>query len=431
LKIGSPYFQNPTLRNFSPRVGLAWNPLWDHRTTIRAAFGQYDSLPLTSQFSLLSVISAPFNEQGSTASVPVGSFPSGLYQSLSAGGPRADFIQQNPKRSYVLQWNFVVEHQLTPTLLVQVGYAASHGVHLPLVVGDINTVPPAADTPLGYVWPTPRGSGVKPWPAWGNVTAVMWEVSSTYDSLPVRVQKRLSRGLFLQGAYTWSKSLDTGSNSLMTAYTNTLSNMPVFDPRLRKAPSDFNTPQNLTISGTWQLPNPMFGSRTLQALTHGWQIGTLLQVSPGLPFTPVIAGDALGLNSSIAYDFPERLSLPGCGNPVNPGNPNSYINLSCFAAPSPSTLLGDAGRNVARGPGLVDLDSSVARNVRIRCFSEWCNLQFRFEAFNVVNHTNFLPPTASSLQLFTQSLTPITSAGKLTATSTTSRQLQLALKITW
>jgi hypothetical protein len=431
LKIGSPYFQNPTLRNLSPRVGFAWNPLSDRRTTIRAAFGQYDSLPLTSQFSLLSVISAPFNVQGSTTSVPIGSFPAGLYQSLSAGGPRADFIQQNPRRIYVLQWNFVLERQLTPTLLVQVGYAASHGVHLPVVVGDINTVAPAADTPLGYVWPTPRGSGVKPWPAWGNVTAVMWEVSSTYNSLPVRVQKRLSRGLFLQGAYTWSKSLDTGSNSLMTAYTNTLSNLPVFNPRLRKAPSDFDTPQNLAISGTWELPNPRFGWRALQAVAHGWQIGTVLQVSSGLPFTPTIAGDALGLNSSIAYDFPERLSLPGCGNPVNPGNPNYYIKLSCFAAPSPSTLLGDAGRNVARGSGLVDLDNSIVRNVRIRCFSESCNLQVRFEAFNVVNHTNFLPPTASSLQLFTQSLTPITSAGKLTATSTTSRQLQLALKITW
>jgi hypothetical protein len=431
LKIGSPYFQNPTLRNFSPRIGLAWNPLSDHRTTIRAAFGQYDSLPLTSQFSLLSVISAPFNEQGSTASVPVGSFPSGLYQSLSAGGPRADFIQQNPKRSYVLQWNFVVEHQLTPTLLVQVGYAASHGVHLPLVVGDINTVPPAADTPLGYVWPTPRGSGVKPWPAWGNVTAVMWEVSSTYNSLPVRVQKRLSKGLFFQGAYTWSKSLDTGSNALMTSYTNTLSNMPVFDSRLRKAPSDFDTPQNVSISGTWQLPDRKFESRALRAVTNGWQVGTILQVSSGLPFTPVIAGDALGLNSSIAYDFPERLSLPGCGNPVNPGNATSYVKLSCFAAPSPSTLLGDAGRNVARGPGVVDLDSSLVRNVRIRSISESCNLQFRFEAFNVVNHTNFLPPTASSVQLFTQALAPITTAGKLTATSTTSRQLQLALKIMW
>lgn len=431
LKVGSPYFHNPTLRNFAPRVGLAWNPFADRKTTIRGAFGQYDNLPLTSQFSLISVISAPFNEQGSTASVPAGSFPHGLLQSLAAGGPRADFIQQNPKRSYVLQWNFMVERQLTPTLLVQAGYAASHGVHLPLVAGDINTAAPSADTPQGYVWPTPHDSGVKPWPAWGNVTAVLWQVSSTYNSLPVRVQKRLSRGLFVQGSFTWSKSLDTASNSLMTAYTNSLSNLPTFDPRLIKAPSDFDTPRNLAASVTWELPGPKSAWKPLRAAAQGWQLGTILQASAGLPFTPTIAGDALGLNSSIPYNFPDRLNLRGCGNPVNPGNANSYIKLSCFAAPSPATRLGDAGRNVARGPGLVSWDTSLIRNVRFACLSETCNIQFRFEAFNVINHANLLPPTASSLQLFTASLAPIASAGALSATSTPSRQLQFALKIMW
>jgi Carboxypeptidase regulatory-like domain len=431
LKIGSPYFHNPTLRNVSPRVGLAWNPLPRGATTIRAALGQYDSLPLTSQFSLLSVISAPFNVQESTTTVPIGSFPTGLYPSLSAGGPRADLIQQDPKRSYVFQWNAMVEHRLTPTLVLEAGYAASHGVHLPLVVGDINTARATAATSLGYVWPAPRGSGAKPWPAWGNVTAVLWDVSSTYNSLPIRVQKRLSRGLFIQGSYTWSKSLDTGSNSLMTAYTNTLSNLPIFDPRLIKAPSDFDTPRNLTISGTWELPSPRFAWRTLRVAARGWQIGTVLQASSGLPFTTTIAGDALGLNSSIPYNFPDRLNLAGCGNPVNSGNPNTYIKISCFAAPTPSTRLGDAGRNVARGPGLVNWDTSLVKSVRVSRFSESCQLQLRVEAFNVINHTNFLPPAGSSLQLFTQGLTPIASSGKLTATSNPSRQLQFALKFVW
>jgi hypothetical protein len=87
LKIGSPYFHNPTLRNFSPRVGAAWDPFGDGKTSVRAAFGQYDYLPLTSRFSLLSVISAPFNLQGSSTSVGVGSFPDGLYQSLAGGRP--------------------------------------------------------------------------------------------------------------------------------------------------------------------------------------------------------------------------------------------------------------------------------------------------------------------------------------------------------
>ena len=431
LKIGSPYFNNPTLRNFSPRVGAAWDPFGDGKTSVRAAFGQYDNLPLTSQFSLLSVISAPFNLQGSSTSVPVGSFPDGLYQSLAAGGPRADFIQQNPKRSYVLQWNLSIQRQLTPSLLLEVGYAGSHGVHLPLVVGDINTVPPAEETPQVYVWPTPRGSGVKPWPGWGNVTAVLWQVSSTYSALPLRLQKRLSHGLLVQGSYTWSKSLDTGSNSLMTAYTNTLSNLPVFDPRLLKAVSEFDVPQNLVVSGTWEVPSPGTGWKPFREFAKGWQLGTLLTLSSGLPFTPTIAGDALGLNSSIPYDFPDRLSQPGCANPVNPGNPTDYIKLSCFAVPSPATRLGDAGRNVGRGPGLADWDASLFKNFRVLRVSETFNVQFRFEAFNALNHTNFSPPTSTSLQLFTQALASIPSAGNLTSTSTTSRQLQFALKVLW
>jgi hypothetical protein len=431
LKIGSPYFNNPTLRNFSPRVGAAWDPFGDGKTSVRAAFGQYDNLPLTSQFSLLSVISAPFNLQGSSTSVPAGSFPDGLYQSLAAGGPRADFIQQNPRRSYVLQWNFSVQRRLTPSLLFEAGYTGSHGVHLPLVVGDINTVPPADDTLQGYVWPTPRGSGVKPWPRWGNVTAVIWQVSSTYNALPVRLQKGLSHGLLVQGSYTWSKSLDTGSNSLMTAYTNTISNLPVFDPRLRRGVSDFDVPRNLAVSGTWELPSPGSVWKPFRDFAKGWQLGTLLTLSSGLPFTPTIAGDALGLNSSIPYNFPDRLNLPGCGNPVNPGNPTDYVKLSCFAAPNPPTRLGDAGRNVGRGPGLADWDASLFKNVRVARGSETFNVQFRFEAFNALNHTNFAPPTSTSLQMFTQALAPIPSAGNLTSTSTTSRQLQFALKLLW
>jgi hypothetical protein len=431
LKLGSPYFNNPTWRNVSPRVGVAWDPFKDGKTAVRAAFGQYDYLPLTSLFSLFSVISAPFNVQGSSSSVPAGSFPAGLYQSLAAGGPRADFIQQNPKRSYVLEWSFSIQRQLSPSLLLEAGYAGTHGVHLPLVVSDLNTAPPAENTPEGYVWPSPRGSGVKPWPAWGTVTAIMWQVSSDYESLPVRLQKRLSHGLLVQGSYTWSKSLDSGSNSLITPYTNTVANLPVFDSRLRRAESDFDVPRNFALSGTWEIPGPRTGWKPLRDFAKGWQLGTLLTLSSGLPFTPTIAGDPLGLNSSIGYDFPDRLNLPGCANPVNPGNPTDYIKLSCFVAPSPATRLGNAGRNVGRGPGLADWDASLFKNSRIARGSELFNVQFRFEAFNALNHTNLGPPTSTSLQLFTQALAPIPSAGNLTSTSTTSRQLQFALKILW
>src|SRR6202021_1091857 len=106
---------------------------------------------------------------------------------------------------------------------------------------------------------------------------------------------------------------------------------------------------------------------------NGWQLGGRLTLSSGLPFTPTIAGDPLGLNSSVPYDYPDRLNLPGCGNPVNHGNPTDYIKLSCFAAPSPATRLGDAGRNVGRAPSLADLDASLFKDIRVPRVSENCN----------------------------------------------------------
>jgi hypothetical protein len=376
-------------------------------------------------------LSAPFNLQGSSTTVAGGAFPSGLYQSLAAGGPRAEFIQQNPKRSYVLQWNFAVQRELTPTLIAEVGYTGSHGVHLPLIENDINTALPASVNSSGYFWPVPIGSGAKPWPSWGSVTGVFWPASSRYDALNARLQKRFGHGLLAQASYTWSKSLDSGSNSLPTAYANTVSNLPYFDPRLRRSVSDFDVPQLFVVGGTWEIPTVKRARNGTAWLVSNWQLGTLLQLNSGLPFTPTIAGDPLGLTSVQRYDFPDRLNLPGCGNPVNPGNATEYVKLACFAAPASPNRLGDAGRNVARGPGLIDWDASLFKNIPLTRFAEPFRIQFRFEVFNVLNHANFNPPTSTSLQLFTQALTPIASAGSLTSTSTTSRQLQLALKVLW
>ncbi len=430
IHLGSPYFQNPTKRDFSPRLGVAWDPFGRGTTVVRGGFGVYDSLPLTYQFGLLSVLSAPFLEQGSSTSVAPGAFPSGLYDSIQAGALRTAFVEQDPKRNYVMQWNVDVQQQLWHSLVIDTAYAGAHGVHSPFLSSDINTVAPTA-TSSGYVWPSPRGSGHKPLPGIGNATAIFYQVSSTYDALRARVTRQFGHGMQVQGAYTWSKSLDTGSNSFQTAFTNSVSTLPLFDSHIRKAPSDFDVRHILSVNGTWAIPGVRGNHGPLGWITQGWQLGGILQAASGLPFTATIAGDPLGLNSSIPYDFPDRLALPGCGNPVNPGNRNDYIKLSCFAAPVPGVRLGDAGRNVATGPGLVDLDTSLFKNGHLALFSESVAIQFRAEIFNLINHPNYSPPTAAATQLFTQALAPISSAGTLTSTSTTSRQIQFAVKLTW
>jgi hypothetical protein len=430
LKIGSPWFQNPTKRNFSPRFGFAWDPFGDGKTSIRAAFGLYDSLPLTSLFSLIAVLSAPYNEQGSSTSVPAGSFPNGLANTLAAGnGLRAAFIEQNPKRNYVEQWNLTVQRQLTRGLMAELGYSGSHGVHSPLIISDINTALPVANTPAGYVWPTPKGSGAKPWANFGNATSVIWQVSSTYDGFRAKLQQRLGHGMQILGAYTFSKSLDTGSTSVQAAFTNSVTNSPYFDSHIRKAPSDFDVRQNVSISGSWEIPGTSL--KMLAWATKGWQLGSILTASSGHPFTMIVAGDALGLNSSVPYNYPDRLNSPGCNDPVNPGSPNAYIKLSCFAAPTPATRLGNAGRNVAYGPGLVSWDASLFKNNHITRISETFNVQFRAEMFNTLNHANFSTPLPASSQVYTVNLALIPSAGQLTSTSTTARQMQFAIKVIW
>jgi hypothetical protein len=233
-------------------------------------------------------------------------------------------------------------------------------------------------------------------------------VSSRYDPLNAKLQKRFSHGLLAQASYTWSKSLESGSNSLPTAYTNTASNLLFFDPRLRGSVADFDILQILVLSGTWEIPGAKKPGTPAAWLLSGSQLGTLLQLNAGLSFT-----------------------LPGCGSLVNPGNATEYIKLSCFVALASASRLGDADRNVAHGPGLINWDASLFKSIPVTRLSESFRIQFRFEVFNALNRTDFNPPTSTSNQLFTQALVPVASAGNLTSTATTSRQLQFAIKVLW
>jgi hypothetical protein len=132
------------------------------------------------------------------------------------------------------------------------------------------------------------------------------------------------------------------------------------------------------------------------------------------------------MNNSAAFDFPDRLNLPGCNNPVNTGDATHYIKTQCFASPQPATRLGDSGRNIAIGPGLNNLDLAVFKNNYVH--DGKFNIQFRAELFNALNHTNFAVPDRTAAQIFTQTFSPVATAGLLKTTSTTSRQIQLALK---
>jgi hypothetical protein len=216
---------------------------------------------------------------------------------------------------------------------------------------------------------------------------------------------------------------------------------------LRRGLSDFNVGQNLTVNYMWDVPSDTLKGPAAWTL-RGWQIGGIALLRSGFPFTAVIGGDPLGQKSTNAGSMPNRLTGTGCGSAVNPGNPVNYIKTGCFVLPSPTpaiaslcvpfttvpgtcaNLLGNEQRNSLIGPGVINYDFSLFKNNPVRRISDIFNLQFRAEFFNVLNRTNFSSPNANNV-IFNQDGSPVSGAGLISSTATSSRQIQFAVKAIW
>jgi hypothetical protein len=421
--LGSPYFSNPTLKNFDPRVGLAWDPFHSGKTSVRGGFGIYNNLPLPYLFELPSILSAPYFPNGTISNPGIGSFPGGAYSLLLPATYRYAYEQPNPPASYVMQWNLTIQREIAADATLQVGYAGSHGVHVPYFVNDFNGVLPSA-TPAGWLWPSTVGTKLNP--AVGQISGAAWNDDSEYDALQVQLLRRLRKGLQAGVSYTWSKSIDAGSASLaQDTFTNSTQRL-WFDPTEGRGLSDFDVRNLMTINFIYEIPGLKNGAPVARSLLNGWQWGGLFRFSSGTPFTPAIGGDPLGMSNASAFDRPDV--VPGCSDGgVNPGNATHYIQTQCFVFPTPTTRIGNAGRNILIGPGVENVDTSLFKNIPI---TERFRAQFRMEFFNILNHANLAPPV-SNLSLFGANGAPVATAGLITTTLTTSRQIQFGLKLFW
>ena len=473
------FFSNPTYHNFEPRLGFAWDPFKNGKLAVRGGAGLFDVLPLPYQFILLTTQSAPYFQYtslkvGATvpAACPAGTtltFPLVDPCLISANKLRSTYVESNPHRNYVTQWNLNAQYQLTPSLAAMVAYVGSRGVHQPFRVDEANLTLPIK-TSAGYVWPSTPEDPLNT--HFGSIRGMFYQGRSYFNALELQLAKRMSHGFQVQGTFTWGKTMDTSSATVAgDAFGNSISSLDWFDMKLTRGLADYNVGRTFVVNGTWDMPSPKSWTGPAHWLTSGWELGIIFTASDGVPFTPTFGtgNDPANTGSSDDYAFPNRLRGPGCGTAVNPGNPLNYIRSQCFqlptapdlafwnayCTPQPPTsstgaplppltcfnLRGNSGRNSLIGPGIASLDFSVFKNIPIKKISEAFNLQFRVEMFNIVNHPNFAPPGPGdgNTDIYTADGSPQTNgaqfsagttAGQLVRTTIPERQIQFALKAT-
>ena len=471
--VASSFFSNPTTLNFEPRFGFAWDPRGDGKTAVRGGFAIFDVLPLPGYFFHPQSVATPFllagvvdNKQGPLAGIGVlAGTPGSAYSKMGPNSLYGALMESHPGRSYVEQWNINVQRQLSASLTATIGYIGSHGVHQLNRGDDGNLVIPTM-TSAGYLWPyNPTRQDLRINPKLGPIRYMLYNNDTSYHSLQVNVQKRMSRSFQFGAAYSYSRGMDSSSGTIAgDSFSNSVTTWFWFDPKITHARSDFDVTHTAVLNGIWQVPGPRAGLRRL--VLGGWEMGSIFKMNSGIPTTPLIGGDAIGAQNagSDPYSIPDR--VPGCDgvNSNFKSNPGGvflgYINTGCFTLPkaSPeiasrcvplvgsgtlanpqfpgtcSNLLGNAGRNSVIGPPLVNLDFSLYKNFAVKKISESFNVQFRAEFFNILNHPNFGPPlpffNSGQAQIFKLNGT-LSGGGGLQYAVTQPRDIQFALKVIW
>jgi Carboxypeptidase regulatory-like domain len=426
-QIGSSVFtQNRAKFLPEPRVALAWDPFGKGKTVIRTGFGIYRSLLDNLDYRLDQT--APFNAVQSLKNISV----TGLQIVPGAAIPKGALIspsgvQPDAYTPTVLSYTFKIEQQLASNTSLGIGYVGSHGYH-EMLSADVNepapTVCPAVPCPASLSAGTiyyPKGAPYVN-PQLANTTTWLSEGVSSYNGLEVDFNQRFSHGFQLRGVYTYSKNLDDG-----TALNSSVGvNAPGFvmfplNTRLDWGRATTDVRNLASINGSYDLPFGKGKTGWQEKLLHGWTLSGIATVQSGFPFTP-----QLGFNPSNNGDSrdPVRPSWNGSfTGPVILGGPNQYFNPNAFIVPVAGTY-GNVGRDTLTGPGLAELDLSASKNTRL---SERINLQFRAEFFNILNHANFATP--NPVVFSSATTTPSPTAGVISSTASTSRQIQFGLKL--
>jgi outer membrane receptor protein involved in Fe transport len=425
LTVGDPWHENPSLKNLAPRLGIVWDPFGSGRTSVRAGFGLFHDEILPKYYFFSGSLNPPFTTRTTLANPP---FPNVVANFNPNAFIRAQLQTTNFELDtpYIMQFNLGVQRSLGDWD-VSLGYVGSRGKNL-IRLGDANLAPETIVNGRKVYQPQLGRRN----PSFTGVWQRMTDAESFYNSAQVSLQKRFSRGWRAQVSYTFSRAVDNASGINSQDFSSVVQyNLDWYDLDRDRGLAPFHAKHNLTFNWTWDLPIARSASGLTAALLKGWQLNNITTVRTGHPFTVQMDFNRSGNLNTVSFSRHERPDVkPGCSNDPILGGPDRYWDVNCFQLP-PVNQRGDLGRNTLIGPGLVAVDVSLAKSFEL---GGRRSLQFRAEAFNLPNHPNFAVPSGRTA--FTGAAadgSPIIAPtwGRITSTVTTSRQIQLGLKLTF
>ncbi|MGO9269649.1 MAG: carboxypeptidase regulatory-like domain-containing protein [Terriglobia bacterium] len=396
------------LTAFEPRIGIAWSPRGDRKTSVRLGYSIYHDSSWNQGAQGLWQNPPYWEESANGSFFADGSLTPSQGYNISQGfailtepagttgfGGNWNAQNLNFKQGRIQQFNLNVERQLPGDVLLTVGYAGARSNHL---LSDDFNVNIGSPTACGNVSGYTLGCGAPPAP-WGGFTDV-YDIfdngHSRYDSLQVRAETKSSHGLYALVSYTYSKDFDSGMPDGLGSNIGALYYPLPGAAKMDKGLSQIDLRHNFTASAVYDLPfgkgkrwgNDWAGAPN--AVFGGWEVTVIEHAISGFPLFIYNSNNSSGVNfqwNGLALNRPDRV----CNGRLSSWTVNEFFDTSCFQ-PAASGELGNSDRTPLSGPPLVNTDFSLIKSVPLS-FREGASLQFRAEFFNLWNHPEFATPT--------------------------------------